>query len=437
MNREQIYHLYPLGFCGVNQKVNDGHIFRKLSEITELIPHLKSMNVTTLLLGPIFESESHGYDTVDYTRIDRRLGDAKDLKIVVEACHNKGIKVMLDCVFNHIARGHKVFQDIKKNREHSKYVSWLNHVDFAGNNSFKDGFSYDNWDGHDHLVKLNLLNEEVRNYLIQTAVEWVGEFGIDGLRMDAADVMDRSFLRNLSDSLKNKKKGFMLLGEVVHGDYNDWINEGHLDAVTNYEAYKGLYSSLNDKNYHEIGYTLNRQFGPGGIYRGETMVNFVDNHDVNRVASRLENQSHLYPLYIMLYTMPGTPSIYYGSEYGIEGAKVYGSDAPLRPEWSLVKEKADTRIYEMIKKLSDIRLNNNALNYGDYRQVYIDHQVIGYERYTNDERTYVFINSKDEAAEIPVPRLHGHFYDLLNDESIECHGNIRLYKNWARILVRS
>ncbi len=197
-------------------------------------------------------------------------------------------------------------------------------MNFGGNNSFDDGFDYDNWDGHDILVKLNLQNNEVKDYLIKIGQSWIESYNIDGLRMDAADVMDKDFLRMLSHELKSYKNNFTFIGEVVHGNYNDWTRDGGaMDAVTNYEAYKGLYSSLNDKNYYEIAHTLDRQFGRrGGKYDpGGTMYNFVDNHDVNRVASRLKEERHLYPLYIMLYTMPGFPTIYYGSEFGIKGKK--------------------------------------------------------------------------------------------------------------------
>lgn len=435
MLKEHIYHLYPLGFTGANQSRNDAKQVQSLRQIETTIEHMQKLNVTTLLLGPVFQSESHGYDTVDYNKVDDRLGQNEDLKQLVITCHNAGIKVMLDCVFNHIARGHMIFQDIVKKREASDYKKWINEVDFTSNNSYHDGFSYGNWDGHDHLVKLNLAHKAVREFLINTGLQWIEDYNIDGLRMDAADVMDQGFLRDFSRRLKLAKEDFMLLGEVVHGDYNKWLKEGELDAITNYEAYKGLYSSLNDRNYYEIAYTLSRQFGQGGIYPMGGMVNFVDNHDVNRVASRLENKAHLYPLYIMLYTMPGIPSMYYGSEFGQEGVKVNGTDAPLRPTWDEILDNKDDSLEKTIQKLSKINLETLAIREGGYEQVHIDHQVIGYKRKWTGEDVYVFINAKDQEASLPLPMVHGMFYDVLNDEEVHIQGHITVYQNWGRILV--
>lgn len=436
MQSERIYHIFPLGFTGANQKVNDGVQVKSLASIKTMIPHMQSLNTTVLLLGPVFESESHGYDTVDYDSIDRRLGDKEDLKGLVAACHEGGIKVMLDCVFNHIARGHRVFQDIQAKREASPYKDWLHNIDFSHNNSFGDGFSYGNWAGHDHLVKLNLANGEVANWLIDTAKGWVEAYDIDGLRMDAADVMSKDFLRNLSGQLKERKSGFMMLAEVVHGDYNAWLDEGDMTAVTNYEAHKGLWSSLKDINYHEIGYALNRQFGSEGIYPMGGMVNFVDNHDVARVASVLEDRRQLYPLHIMLYTMPGVPALYYGSELGVEGTKASDSDEPLRPSWASVRENGDKDLLEAVRKLSHIHKDSPAIREGGYQQIYIDHRIIGYKRTWSGRDVYVFINAGDTEATIPTPMVHGTFWDALNDEEVQSFGNVKIYSHWGRILTR-
>lgn len=436
MQSERIYQLYPLGFTGANQCVNDGQVVQPLSTIQTLIHHMQSMHTTTLLLGPVFESESHGYDTVDYQQVDGRLGSKDDLKALVTACHEAGIKVMLDCVFNHVARNHWIFKEVKTHREQSSQRDWIKDLNFEGNSHNNDGFAYGNWDGHEHLVKLNLDNLDVQNYLIDTALTWLQDFDIDGLRMDAADVMSKSFLGALSGRMRTEKPSFKLLGEVVHGDYNQWLDEGGLDAVTNYEAYKGLYSSLNDANYHEIAYALNRQFGQGGAYPAAAMVNFVDNHDVNRVASQLKNKCHLYPLYIMLYTMPGIPTIYYGSEFGVEGEKATDTDAPLRPSWAWIENHSEKNLWKTIQKLSNINKESVAIRAGGYQQVHIDHEVIGYKRQWSGKDVYVFINANEEATTIPTPLVHGDFYDLLNEEDYYSDGQVQIYGHWGRVLVR-
>ena len=235
--------------------------------------------------------------------------------------------------------------------------------------------------------------------------------------------------------MKTKKEGFMMLGEVVHGDYNQWVKEGGLDAVTNYEAYKGMYSSLNDENYHEIAYALNKQFGNGGTYAPHTMVNFVDNHDVNRVSSNLKNEAYLYPLYIMLYTMPGIPALYYGSEFGQKGEKADGTDAPLRPSWAAIK-KDNNAVLKTICQLSAINHETIALREGGYQQVHIDHKVIGYKRQWSGQDVHVFINAKDTDVYVPTPMVHGNFYDLLNEEDYTADGSVDIYSHWGRILVR-
>lgn len=435
MKSEHIYHLYPLGFTGANQSVNDGKQEQTLRGIIDIIPHLESLNITTLLLGPVFESETHGYDTRSYDLVDRRLGSNNDLKALVEACHQVGIKVMLDCVFNHIARSHMIFKDLQENKESSPYKDWIKGLDFHEHSPMGDDFTYECWDGHAHLVKLNLNHPSVSAYLINTALTWVEDYKIDGLRMDAADVMSKEFLKVMTNTLKGKKNNFMMLGEVVHGDYNQWLSEGGLDAVTNYEVYKGLYSSLNDENYYEIAYALNRQFGDGGIYPKTSMVNFVDNHDVNRVASQLNSEANLFPLYIMLYTMPGIPSLYYGSEFGQRGVKANGSDMKLRPEWEEIC-KDNQAIYKTICRLSKINQDHIAIREGGYQQVHIDHKVIGYKRQWSDQDVYVFINAKEESTYIPTPMIHGEFYDVLNDMPYTCEGGINLNSHWGSILVR-
>lgn len=436
MTAERIYHIFPLGFTGANQDYNDGVEAQNLQTIEALIPHMKSLNTTLLLLGPVFESESHGYDTVDYGKVDRRLGTKEDLKNLVSACHSEGIKVMLDCVFNHIARGHEIFRDVKAQREGSAYREWVHGLNFVHDNGPRDGFSYSNWDGHDHLVKLNLENHNLRQWLVNTALSWIDDYDIDGLRMDAADVMSKDFLRQLSGSLRNRKPAFMMLAEVVHGDYNQWLREGSMDCVTNYESHKGLWSSLNDGNYYEVGYALNRQFGPGGVYAQTGMVNFADNHDVTRVASVLKDPRHLYPLHIMLYTMPGSPAVYYGSEMGVQGQKGQGTDRPLRPEWSEVEGQSNQDLLEVVRQLSTIHKDSIAIREGGYQQVFIDHQTIGYKRQWDGQDVYVFINAKDSEVTVPTPMVHGDFWDLLNQETVKAEGNVSLHGNWGRIMVR-
>ena len=292
------YQIYPLGFCGAPQQ-NDfvSAPVSRLDSIYPWIDHMKRLGVTAMYLGPVFESGTHGYDTVDYFHVDRRLGTDETLTSLISELHKQGIRVVLDAVFNHVGRSFWAFRDLQANREQSRYRNWFQGLRFGVSNSFGDPFAYEGWFGHLDLVKLNLREPEAKNHLLQAAKTWIQQFDIDGLRMDAAESMDLNFLRELSEGCHLQKPDFWMMGEVVAGDYQKWLQQGGLDSVTNYEAYKGLYSSHVDKNYFEIAYSLNRQFGKDGLYRQIPLYNFADNHDVDRVASVLRNPDHLYPLY--------------------------------------------------------------------------------------------------------------------------------------------
>ena len=445
-NESIFYHIYPLGFCGAPER-NDfaSAPVPRLEKVHEWIGHLRELQVNALYLGPVFESTAHGYDTADYFRVDRRLGTNETLVNLVKDLHNNGVKVILDGVFNHVGRDFWAFRDLQQNGERSAYRHWFQGVDFNSRSPFGDSFGYEGWNGNYDLVKLNLHSPEVKDHLFQAIRQWVLEFDIDGLRLDVADCLDHQFMRELSTFCHNLRPDFWLMGEVVHGDYNKWANPTMLDSVTNYENYKGLYSSLADKNYFEIAYSLNRQFGSGGLYRNLNLYNFADNHDVDRVASSLKDPKHLYPLYCLLFTMPGIPSIYYGSEWGLEGKRTPKDDRPLRPalDLSLLRSASpQPNLPSAIAQLARIRLDLPALRYGDYTELYVASQQFAFSRKTDDDIAIVLLNSAstDASFDIPVSLPHGtQLVDLLNpnDEFRVDSGHLRVakvYPCWGRIL---
>ena len=234
------------------------------------------------------------------------------------------------------------------------------------------------------------------------------------------------------------------MGEVVHGDYNQWANPDTLDSVTNYEAYKGLYSSLVDINYFEIAYSLNREFGPEGIYKNFTLYNFVDNHDVDRVASKLKNPVWLYPLYLLLFTMPGIPSVYYGSEWGLEGVKGPWSDAPLRPMLDLAEISSNGPQIDLaaaIQRLANVRRNLPALQSGDYHELLVNHQQLAFSRKFNGQTVIVALNSSTEIVNITLELdiQNGTLRDQLEPNTtyavVNRKAEIALPPTWGRILV--
>jgi cyclomaltodextrinase len=414
------YHIYLLGFCGA-PPTNDFSSLPvpRLDSIYNWFDHFQYLGVNALYLGPLFESSAHGYDTADYYHIDRRLGDRQTLAQLVNVAHQRSIRVILDGVFNHVGRHFWAFRDLQEWGERSLYKEWFINVNFSKRNGHGDAFTYEGWEGHDDLVKLNLQNPAVVDHLLKAVEMWVQEFDIDGLRLDVAYCLDQAFLQNLADFGRSLKSDFFLLGEVIHGDYTRWANNKMLNSVTNYECYKGLYSSHVDKNFFEIAYALNRQFGEGGIYRGLPLYNFVDNHDVNRVASQLTDPAHLTTLYTLLFTMPGIPSIYYGSEFGITGKRDKHSDAALRPQLDLPQLQAfcpQPALPALIARLAQVRRQTPALRCGDYTQLYVSHQQLAFTRHWENQYVIVILNaaSSDVNISISLPELRAKLIDAMH-----------------------
>lgn len=386
------YQIYPLGFCGAPYE-NDGVLEHRILKVNDWIPHIKKLGADAIYFSPVFESDNHGYNTRDYKKIDVRLGTNEDFKQVCENLHKEGIKVVLDGVFNHVGRGFWAFQDVLKNREASPYVSWFHRIDFSGNSGYNDGLWYEGWEGNYDLVKLNLRNEDVINHLLECVSGWIDEFDIDGLRLDVAYCLDHDFVRRLRSFCDGKKADFFLLGEMLHGDYNQLVNDGMLHSATNYECYKGLHSSFNSLNMFEINHSLLRQFGPENwtLYKGKHLLSFVDNHDVSRIASILTNEKHIPLIYALAFGMPGIPCVYYGSEWGTKADKSQG-DPALRvsfekPEWN--------ELTDYISKLARIKKESKALNYGDFKSIVLTNQQCIFERKTDEERVLVAINAGD------------------------------------------
>ena len=398
------YHIYPLGFCGViNNKKNilSASGFDKFDD--KWINHLKNMGINSVYFGPIFQSSYHGYDTIDYLKIDDRLGTNDDFKNIVSKLHANNIRVIIDGVFNHVGRDFWAFVDVKNNKANSQYSSWFN-IDFNGNSNYNDGFYYEGWEGHYDLVKLNLYNKNVRDYLLHVVEEWVHEFDIDGIRLDVAYLLNKDFIKELRLTTNKFNNDFWLMGEMIHGDYNSIVSPEMLHSATNYELYKGLYSSHNDKNYFEIAYSLNRQFGEYGIYKNLTLYNFLDNHDVNRIATIINDKRYLNNIYTLLFTIPGVPSIYYGSEWGIEGDKSI-TDLNLRPELSIDNFDNDDKskkLEDFITKLISIRKNNKELTLGIYKEFIVKNKQFVFGRYLNDNWIIILLNLDDKEEYIEL-----------------------------------
>ena len=401
-NEATFYHIYPLGLTGAPKENDYGTPVHRLNTLLTWIDHIKEIGCTALYIGPLFESVGHGYETTDYKKLDSRLGTNEDLTNFVKACHDKGIRVIFDGVFNHTGRDFFAFKDIQKNRENSPYVNWYCNVNFGGNTEYNDGFSYENWGGYNLLVKLNQRNPEVQNYICDVIRFWVSEFDIDGIRLDAADVLDFDFMRVLRHTADEVKKDFWLMGEVIHGDYSRWVNGQTLHSVTNYALHKALYSGHNDHSYFEVAHTVKYLQNMGDL----DLYNFVDNHDVERIHTKLQNKAHFAPVHVLLYTLPGVPSIYYGSEFGIDGKKEKFSDASLRPALDL-KDYADAVTKNpctaLIAALGKVRQGTPALSYGSYSELALTNRQFAFARDLDGVRVIVTVNNDDSEAEMNLP----------------------------------
>lgn len=422
------YNIYPLGFCGA-PKQNDFQLTYRLDKLYDFIPHLKQMGVNAIIFNPVFESSRHGYDTIDYQKIDSRLGDNESFKRLCDALHANGIRVLLDGVFNHVGRDFFAFKDIQQYGMGSIYCSWFHNIRFDRQSPYGDNFSYEGWAGHYDLVKLNLQNSYVVDYLLEAVTYWIDEFDIDGLRLDAANCIDINFFRQLKRVCKDKKPDFWLYGEIVGGDYNRWANPEALDSVTNYDIYKALYSCHNDRNYFEFAHSLDREYGDWGIYRSLYLYNFADNHDVTRLASIIRDKKLQKNVYTMLYTMPGAPSVYYGSEYGMEGRIQHHSDDDVRRPLDLnALENPDYDLYAHICRLGKVRHMLKALQCGRYKNETIQLEHLCYSMTTDDQKVYVLLNQSTEVRRIGINTgFNGCLTDVLNDnDRYECYGYVEI-----------
>jgi glycosidase len=331
---------------------------------------MKELGCTAVYIGPLFDSSTHGYDTRDFKKVDRRLGDNDDFIRFVQLCHAAGIRVVVDGVFNHTGREFFAFRDIQAHRWDSRYCGCL-----------------------------NLQNPEVRQYLLEVVRFWVDTFDIDGIRLDCANVLDFTFMKELRAYTSRLKEDFWLMGEVIHGQYERWVNPEMLHSVTNYELHKSLYSGLNDHNFFEIAHNVRRLEAIG-----RDLYTFVDNHDENRIASKLNKKAHLPLVYLLLMTLPGIPSIYYGGEWGIEGMRTPYSDVELRPCIPIAEgRKRHNQLTDFITKLNTIHYENPEYAHGRYQELLLTNRQYAFARHCPGSACITAVNSDDQDAVLTIP----------------------------------
>ena len=440
IEKSTVYHIYPLGFCGCERTLKEASEkpVPRIRKVIDWIPHFKRMHFNAIYFGPVFESVKHGYDTIDYKKIDPRLGTNDDFADVCRELHKNGIRVILDGVFNHVGRDNPMFRDVCTNKSASRYKDWFCNLNFGGNSSYNDGFWYEGWNNCYDLVKLNLYNNEVVEYLFSAVKMWIDEWDIDGIRFDAADCLTDDFIRRIHSFTRSMKPDFWLMGEIIHGNYAHWANSEMFDCVTNYQCYKGIYSSHNDRNYFEIAHSIEYQLGQyGNLY----MYNFVDNHDVVRLASVLRNEEHMECCYTLMYMMYGVPSVYYGSEFGIKGEKGRGSDADLaiRPCIEL-EDVTNDMLMNHIAMLGAVRESIPTVQSGSYAKLELKNQTFLFKREKDGDVVYVALNISDGDYTFRFDTQYSILADRLSGKQFEVRNGkaeVTVAKNSSMILVNS
>ncbi|MGW1962529.1 alpha-amylase family glycosyl hydrolase [Streptomyces sp. NPDC001935] len=315
------WHVHPLSFLGAEPDAlpADAPVRHRLPVLVDWLDHLIGLGCNGLALGPVFAAESHGYDTTDPFRIDPRLGTEADLVELIDRAASRGVRVQLDGVFNHVGRSFAPFADVARRGAASPYADWF----------VPEGDDFRTFEGHRHLVALNHAAPAVADHVVDVLGHWLDR-GVAGWRLDAAYAVPRPFWRTVTDRVRSRHPGVWFSGEVIHGDYASYVVEGGLDTVTQYELWKAIWSSLNDRNPHELAWSLKRHNALLDTFAPQT---FVGNHDVTRVASRLEEPRHLAHALAVLFTVGGTPSVYAGDERAREGVKEdrVGGDDAIRP----------------------------------------------------------------------------------------------------------
>lgn len=437
------YHMYPLGMTGAPKTNIQTEVTDRFKELDQWIPHIHSLGCNAIYIGPLFESSSHGYDTRDYKLVDRRLGTNESFREFTKLCHENGIKVAVDGVFNHTGREFFAFKDIQEKKWDSPYKDWYKGVNFGWQSPLGDPFGYEAWQGHFELPCLNLYNPQVKDYLFDVIRFWVNEFDIDGIRLDCANILDFNFMKEMRAKTASMKPDFWLMGEVIHGDYGRWVNPEMLHSVTNYELHKSIYSGFNDHNFFEIAHNVRRLEAIG-----RQLYTFLDNHDEDRIASKLKVKEHLYPVYTCLMTLPGIPSIYYGGEWATEGRRTSTCDDDLRP--CILAQKIpelNCKLTDFISKLGKIHQENEELHTGKYQELLLTNRQYAYARWGNNSLIITALNNDDNEAilNIPVPIQAREAVDLLNRDDTTSNETtvlsiqngrleIKLKGNWGAVL---
>jgi cyclomaltodextrinase / maltogenic alpha-amylase / neopullulanase len=395
------WQIYPLGFVGAERAAAEGSgIVHRLGHVIQWLDYAVDLGASGLLLGPVFSSSTHGYDTIDHFRIDKRLGDEDDFDVLIEAAHGRGLRVVLDGVFNHVGREFPAFQQVIADGPRAADAAWFRLSWPAGHSPGTEP-EYATFEGHHRLVALNHDEPAVAHYVTRVMKHWLGR-GADGWRLDAAYAVPRRFWADVLARVRVEYPEAYFFGEVIHGDYAGFVRESGVDAVTQYELWKAIWSSLNDRNFFELAWALRRHNSLLETFVPQT---FVGNHDVTRIASQLADDRHLPHALVVLLMCGGTPSIYAGDEQGFRGIKEHriGGDDAIRPAFPATPADLAPfgwRIYRLHQTLIGLRRRHSWLHRARSRVVELANTHFLFESFDDVNSLVIALN----LADTPVVR---------------------------------
>ncbi|HQR79646.1 MAG TPA: alpha-amylase family glycosyl hydrolase [Actinomycetota bacterium] len=391
------WQVYPLGFLGAPEAAAP-QITHRLPGLRNWLDYLVELGASGLALGPVFASNSHGYDTIDYYRIDPRLGDEDDFESLVGAAHERGIRVLLDGVFNHVSRDFPRFTEALAAGPGSPAADWF-HI-FWREQGEPD---YEHFEGHRNLVTLNHSNQQVVDFVVDVMCHWLAR-GADGWRLDATYAIPAGFWARVLPRVRERFPDAYIVGEMIHGDYSEYVQASGLDSVTQYELWKAIWSSLNDGNLFELDWTLQRH---NGLLEDFVPLTFLGNHDVTRIASKLTDEQHYPHALVILLTVGGTPSIYAGDEQGYRGVKEDrpGGDHEVRPPFPELPEELSSLgqgWYRLHQELIGVRRRHPWLERARTETRHLTNDQLVYRTSCGDGALQVGLNLADHPVVLPV-----------------------------------
>ncbi len=398
LSRSLWWHVYPLGFVGADTSGHDRSCRRPLSSLIQWLDYAADLSMTGLALGPIFQSRSHGYDTLDYYTIDERLGTRADFDALVAACRQRQFALILDGVFNHVSHHYPAFLTaVETGDDQGLFTLYPN----------QDRYDYDMFEGNHDLVELRSDSAQVRALITDVICHWL-DAGADGFRLDAAYAKAPDFWRPIINEVKARFPEAIFFGEVIHGDYPRFVCESGVDSLTQYELWKALWSSLKEKNFFELDHALSRHNSFLEVF---PPVTFTSNHDVTRIATTLDNPALHAQAVVVQFTVGGIPLVYYGDEQAYRGTKHarFRGDEEVRPPFPdspLDFAEWGWPTYRHYQKLARFRLNNPWLTRAKTETIHLTNEQYCYRTWAGENELVVGLNLAD--TDVTIPTRSGH-----------------------------